>query len=163
MQSREILNSYLKASNRQLTSNQDRSVTNMNENLTNANPLLIKLIYDIVSKWKSSLDPPNEFVHCKTSIEIIKFFFKRIEKEVFDNEILFKHGLFYLTLFEFHGISENELEDILAIDDQVLKSLFIKHHPPVRRFPMALWYRIKYELKDYITHKITDDIHVIAW
>ena len=68
-----------------------------------------------------------------------------------------------MTLFEYRGISENELEDILSIDDNVLESIFVKHHPPVRRFPMALWYRIKYELKDYITHKMTDDTSVIAW
>jgi hypothetical protein len=68
-----------------------------------------------------------------------------IEKEVFDNEILFKHCFLYLTLFEYRGISENELEDILSLDDKVLTSIFIKYHPPVRRFPMGLWYRIKYE------------------
>ena len=76
---------------------------------------------------------------------------------------IIKHCLFYLTLFEYRGISENELEDILSIDDKVLESIFIHHHPPVRRFPMALWYRMKYELKDYITHKMTDDTPVIAW
>ena len=81
---------------------------------------------------------------------------------MFDNEIIFKHCLFYLTLFEYRGISENELEDILSIDDKVLESLFIKQHPPVRRYLMALWYRIKYELKDYITLKMTDDVPVIA-
>ena len=158
-----MLYSYLHESNRQLTTRQSIVVDKMIENLNGPIPLQIKLIYDIVSKWKSSFDPPDEFIKCKTSIEIIKYLFNRIEKEVFDNEILFKHCLFYLTLFEYRGISENELEDILSLDDKVLTSIFIKNHPPVRRFPMGLWYRIKYELKDYITHKMTDDIPVIAW
>jgi hypothetical protein len=162
-EAKEMLHSYLKASNRQLTTKQKKTVDKMIENLNGPIPLQIKLIYDIVSNWKSSFDPPDEFTKCKTSIEIIKYLFNRIEKEVFDNEILFKHCLFYLTLFEYRGISENELEDILSLDDKVLTSIFIKHHPPVRRFPMGLWYRIKYELKDYITHKMTDDISVIAW
>jgi hypothetical protein len=162
-EAKEMLHSYLKASNRQLTTKQKKTVDKMIENLNGPIPLQIKLIYDIVSNWKSSFDPPDEFTKCKTSIEIIKYLFNRIEKEVFDNEILFKHCLFYLTLFEYRGISENELEDILSLDDKVLTSIFIKHHPPVRRFPMGLWYRIKYELKDYITHKMTDDIPVIAW
>jgi hypothetical protein len=39
---------------------------------------------------------------------------------VFDNEILFKYCLFYLTLFEYRGITENEMEDILSIEDEVL-------------------------------------------
>ena len=162
-EAKEMLHSYLKASNRQLTTKQKKTVDKMIENLNGPIPLQIKLIYDIVSNWKSSFDPPDEFTKCKTSIEIIKYLFNRIDKEVFDNEILFKHCLLYLTLFEYRGISENELEDILSLDDKVLTSIFIKHHPPVRRFPMGLWYRIKYELKDYITHKMTDDISVIAW
>ena len=86
-----------------------------------------------------------------------------IEKNVFDNEILFKHCLFYLTLFEYRGISENELEDILSIDDEVLDSIFVHHHPPVRRFQIGLFSRLKYELKDYIINKVTDDQPVIAW
>ena len=163
-ESKEMLHTaYLRASKRQLTTEQKKAVDIMIKNINGPIPLQIKLIYDIVSTWKSSFDPPDEFIKCKTSIEIIKYLFNRIEKEVFDNEILFKHCLFYLTLFEYRGISENELEDILSLDDKVLTSIFIKHHPPVRRFPMGLWYRIKYELKDYITHKMTDDIPVIAW
>jgi hypothetical protein len=163
--SKDMLYSYLKASKRQLTVEQRDKLGKMIENLDGPIPLQIKLIHDTVSNWKSSFDPPDEFLKCKASIEIIKYLFNRIEKVVFGDEfeILFKHCLFYLTLFEYRGISENELEDILSLDDTVLTSIFTKHHPPVRRFPMGLWYRIKYELKDYITHKMTDDIPVIAW
>jgi len=162
-EAKQMLDSYLKVSKRRLTDIQHRGVDKMIKNLIDPIPLQIKLIYDIVSTWNSSLNPPGEFIKCQTSIEFIKYLFDRIEKEVFDNEILFKHCLFYLTLFKYRGISENELEDILSLDDKVLTSIFIKHHPPVRRFPIGLWYRIKYELKDYITHKMTDDIPVIAW
>ena len=86
-----------------------------------------------------------------------------IEKNVFDNEILFKHCLFYLTLFEYRGITENELEDILSIDDEVLDTIFVHNHPPLRRFQIGLFSRLKYELKEYITDKTTDDQYVIAW
>ena len=86
-----------------------------------------------------------------------------IEKNVFDNEILFKHCLFYLTLFEYRGITENELEDILSIDDEVLDTIFVHNHPPLRRFQIGLFSRLKYELKKYITDKTTDDQYVIAW
>jgi len=169
--SKDMLDLYLKGSNgqdlkkfkRKLTDKQRHLVHEMIGKLKNPIPLQIKLIYDIVSKWKSSFTPPVDFIECQTSIEIIKYLFKRIQNEIFGNEILFKHCLFYLTLFEYRGISENELEDILSIDDKVLESIFIHHHPPVRRFPMALWYRMKYEFKDFITHKMTDDTSVIAW
>ena len=158
-----ILYAYLEASNRQLNIEQKESINQMIDELIDICPLQIKLIFDIVSKWKSTFNVPDEFIKCKTSIDLIKYLFRIIETDVFDNEILFRHCLFYLTLFEYRGISENELEDILSIDDKVLASIFIHHHPPIRKFPMALWYRVKHELKDYITNKMTDDVSVVAW
>lgn len=160
---KRILYSYLKASNRKLTEKQEESINKLFNHLENICPLQIKLIFDIISKWKSSVSASEEFIECKTSIEIIQYLFRVIEKEIFDNEVLFKHCMYYLTFFEFRGISENELEDILSIDDDVLNSIFKHHHPPVRRFPLALWYRLKYELREYITNKTVDDASVVAW
>ena len=135
----------------------------MIDQLEDINPLQIKIISDILSKWPSFNYIPDEFLSCTTSIQIIKYLFKYIEKNVFDNEILFKHCLFYLTLFEYRGITENELEDILSIDDEVLDTIFVHNHPPLRRFQIGLFSRLKYELKEYITDKATDDQYVIAW
>jgi hypothetical protein len=158
-----LLNSFLKKANRQITQKQNESIIKLLNNLESISPLQIKLIFDITSKWNSSFVPPDEFIKCKTSIDIIQYLFRIIEKEIFDNETLFKRCIFYLTFFEYRGISENELEDILSIDDCVLNSIFKHHHPPVRRFPIALWYRIKYELKEYIINKVVDDTAVVCW
>ena len=158
-----ILRNYLKSANRILEEKQEASIHKMIDTFKDLNPLQIKLIFDIVSKWKSSDVVPDDLIKCRSNIDIIKYLFENIEKHVFDNEILFKHCLFYLTLFEYRGITENELEDILSIDDMVLDSIFVYHHPPVRRFQIGLFNRLKYELKDYITNKVTDDESVIAW
>ena len=160
---KRILHSYLERSNRKLTEIQKDSINKMIDESLNMCPLQIKLIFDIVSKWKSSFNVPDEFKSCKTNIDFIKYIFKIIERDVLENEVFFKRCLFYLTLFENRGISENELEDILSIDDVVLDSIFVKYHPPARRIPMALWYRLKYELSDYITNKVTDDVSVVSW
>jgi hypothetical protein len=162
-EAKNILFSFLKASNRRLAAKQEIIVNKLIESLEYICPLHVRLIFDVVSKWKSSYDEPADFMSCTTSIETIKYLFRIIEKKVINNEILFKHCLFYLTLFEYKGISENELEDMLSIDDEVLSSIYIFHHPPVRRFPMALWYRIKYELKEFLTNKLVDDVSVTAW
>ena len=162
-EAKTILFSLLKTSNRQLVIKQEKTVNKLIDSLEYICPLHVKLIFDVVSKWKSSYDIPEDFISCKTSIETIKYLFRTIENKIINNEILFKHCLFYLTLFEYKGISENELEDMLSIDDEVLSSIYIFHHPPVRRFPMALWYRIKYELKEFLTNKLVDDVSVIAW
>ena len=162
-QTKEFLLNYLKSANRKLSHEQSNLIDKMIDQLEDINPLQIKLIFDIVSKWPSFYKVSDEFLNCRSSIQIIKYHFNNIEKNVFDNEILFKHCLFYLTLFEYRGISENELEDILSIDDEVLDSIFVHHHPPVRRFQIGLFSRLKYELKDYIINKVTDDQPVIAW
>ena len=160
---KEVLLKYLKSANRKLSNEQSIAINQMIEQLKDINPLQIKLIFDIVSKWPSFYKVPDEFIQCQSIIQMIKYHFNYIEINVFDNEILFKHCLFYLTLFEYRGISENELEDILSIDDEVLDSIFVHHHPPVRRFQIGLFSRLKYELKDYIINKVTDDQPVIAW
>ena len=103
----------------------------------------------------------DAFRGCVTIKETIKYLFKRYE--TLYGKVLFSHCIFYLTLFEYNGISEGELEDILSIDDPVLTECFQYHHPPVRRFQIALWLKIKYEIKDYLTHKETDSVQVVAW
>ena len=158
-----ILIFYMTKAKKKLNDEQEMKVNKMIEGLDNICPLQIKLIFDIISKWKSSYKIPDDFLKCKTSVDLIKYLFQTIENGIIDNEILFKHCLFYLTLFEYRGISENEFEDILSIDDTLLTSVFEHQHPPVRRFPMGLWYRLKYEFKDYLTNKVTDDAFVIAW
>ena len=82
-----------------------KSVNHVIESLEFISALHVRLIYDVVSKWKSSYDAPKNFMSCKTSIETIKYYFEIIEKQVIQNEILFKHCIFYLTIFEFRGIS----------------------------------------------------------
>ncbi|CAF3283854.1 unnamed protein product, partial [Rotaria sp. Silwood2] len=62
-----------------------------------------------------------------------------------------------------NGISQNELEDVLSLDDEVLASVFQHYIPPVRRLPGILWTRIRNDLDEYITEKEADDSSVIFW
>ena len=156
-----ILETLLKKVNRRLTSEQWAVIQNLIQNIPEIYPLHLKLLFDISSKWKSSYQIPQNFNTCLTIKDTIKYLFKRLEG-IF-GEILFKRCIFYLTLFDYKGIGEAELEDILSIDDDLLTSVFQFHHPPLRKFPIALWLNIKYELKEYITNKETDGVSVIAW
>ncbi len=134
-EAQRILTRLLLKSNRQLNDQQCTSINKVFETTTEIYPLHVKLLYDISSKWTSSYKVPNEFSDCISSKETIKYLLKNLEK--FYGKILFSHCIFYLTN--------------------------IYHHPSVRRFPIALWVRIKYELKDYITNKETDGVPVISW
>lgn len=48
------------------------------------------------------------------------------------------------------GLSEGELEDILACDDDVLNDVYTYWTPPLRRLPPLLLLRLKADLNEYI-------------
>jgi len=63
----------------------------------------------------------------------------------------------YMSSFA-NGISESEIESILSLDDDVLYDIFEFHAPPIRKLPVALWSRIKYDLRGYMVEKEVDDM-----
>ncbi len=97
-------------------------------------PLYVKLMYDIISKWTSYHIPNDEFKECLNIDNSIKYLFKILEKN--HGKMLFSRSMFYMSTFK-NGISENELEDILSIDDDVLYEIFEYHIPPVC-FPLLI-------------------------
>ena len=117
---------------RKLTGSQWKLIETVLSRTNSIYPLHIKVLFDIVSKWTSYERVLDEdaFRGCVTIKETIKYLFKRYE--TLYGKVLFSHCIFYLTLFEYNGISEGELEDILSIDDPVLTECFQYHHPPVR-------------------------------
>lgn len=156
-----ILNNMLMVSNRRLTKHQFQQVEIcLKENKRQLYPLYLKLLFNIVSKWSSNYKIDNDFYRCLSIKQTIKYLFDQLEN--IHGRILFSHCIFYLTI-AFNGISESELEDILSIDDEVLTSVFEYHEPKLRRFPLALWIRIKYDLKNYLTEKQHFGVKVTTW
>ena len=123
-------------------------------------PLYIKLIFDIVIKWSSFKEPEKEFTQCLTIDLCIEYLFKCFEQE--HGRLLFSRAIIYMSSFK-NGISENEIEDILSLDDEVLYDIFEFNVPPIRKLPVALWSRIKHDLRGYMVEKEVDDTRVIYW
>ncbi|CAF1097569.1 unnamed protein product, partial [Brachionus calyciflorus] len=123
-------------------------------------PLYIKLIFDIVSKWTSFYVPDQEFKNCLNIDKCIVYIFKHLEK--IHDKMLFSRTVIYMTMFR-NGISENEIEDILSLDDDLLYDIFEFHAPPVRKLPIVLWARIKNNLKEYLVLKEIHDTRVFYW
>jgi hypothetical protein len=158
-----MLESLLKVNNRCVSTKQWDKINNLLEKSSTIEtyPLYAKLLFDICSKWDSSHEIPEDFMSCTSSVQTIKYIFKNLEIKY--GQILVSRCVFYLTIFENKGITENELEDILSIDDDVLNEIFKENHPPVRRFPIGLWLMIKNEIKDYIIKKVIDGVSLISW
>lgn len=123
-------------------------------------PLFMKLVFDIISVWRS-YDPIDQDINNLNSVDdLIRYLFHRLE--ILHNKLLFSRALCYMTACR-SGISQNELEDVLSLDDDVLRSVFQHYIPPVRRLPGILWTRIRNDLDEYITEKEVDDAPVINW
>ena len=118
--SKNILNDWLNHSQRSITSYQWKVLDKIFEKIT-LYPLYIKLIFDIIVKWTSYYEPDNEFLKCNTIDKCIKYLFKSHEKT--HGKLLFSRSIIYMTSFK-NGISENEIEDILSLDDDVLFNIF---------------------------------------
>jgi hypothetical protein len=155
-----ILNDWLKKDSRSLSDIQWKCLDKMFSQSDALYPLYVKIMYDIVSKWPSFYEPDNDFFKCLKIDDCIKYLFKSLE--IFHGKLLFSRTITYITMFQ-NGISENELEDILSLDDDVLYDIFEFHAPPIRKLPVALWSRIKHDLKSYIVEKEIDNTRVLNW
>ncbi|RNA30370.1 NACHT and WD repeat domain-containing 2-like, partial [Brachionus plicatilis] len=156
---KEIVLDWLGKIGRQITNKQLYVLGELFEYAT-LYPLYVKLIFDIVSKWTSFYEPDDEFKQCLNIDSSIQYIFLYLEK--IHGKLLFSRAIIYMSLFK-NGISENEIEDILSLDDDVLYDIFEFHAPPIRKLPIALWARIKNDLKGYMVEKEIDDTRVIYW
>lgn len=155
----EIIQDWLIKANRSISTYQWSVIERMFKKAT-LFPLYLKLVFDIISRWTSFHEPDADFVKCTNIDKCIKYLFNFFEKE--HGYLLFSRSVIYMSSFV-NGISENEIEDILSLDDDVLYDIFEFHAPPVRKLPVALWSRIKHDLKGYMVEKEVEDTRVIYW
>ena len=62
-----------------------------------------------------------------------------------------------------HGLTTNELEDILSCDEALLHDVFQYWTPPIRRLPPLLWVRIRADLASYLVERGADGAQVTYW
>ncbi|XP_077984862.1 NACHT domain- and WD repeat-containing protein 1-like [Glandiceps talaboti] len=68
----------------------------------------------------------------------------------------------YFTVARY-GLSENELEDILSLDDDVLNDIYMDCIPTIGRIPSLLWIRVCDELSPYLVERTIDGVLVKSW
>ena len=156
----EILEDWLKNRQRSVSDAQWDVVKKMLKNNSLIFPLYVKLVFDVIVKWASFDTPAIKFSSALTIDSLIQYIFVCFEKD--HGKLLFSRSIIYMSSFA-NGISENEIEDILSLDDEVLYDIFEFHSPPVRKLPTALWSRIKYDLKGYMVEKEVHETKVIYW
>ena len=55
------------------------------------------------------------------------------------------------------------MEDLLSLDDYVLRDVFQHHLPPVIRIPPFCWTRLRHDIGSYLVEREADNTRVIYW
>ncbi|CAF0992020.1 unnamed protein product [Adineta ricciae] len=155
-----VYNDWLAMKHRSLSDEQRLFIKNFMNKRNEILPLFMKLVFDIISVWRSYDTIDEHLNYLRDVDDCIRYLFQHLQ--VIHHPLLFSRALCYMTACR-SGISQNELEDVLSLDDDVLKSVFQHYIPPVRRLPGILWTRIRNDLDEYITEKEVDDAPVIYW
>ena len=163
---KHLLHKWLAQLKRKITAPQssalDQFLSQRQKEACGTSPLHLRLILQRIAAWKSSYEP-RDILHqkCSTISDTIKS--KLYELEGVYGRVLLSHAIFYLTVLR-NGVSETEIEDILSIDDEVLSDVFEhENEPPVRRFPIALWLRLRAHLGALLVEKEANAAKVLSW
>jgi hypothetical protein len=159
----DIIRSSLQAYNRQLTSEQYTYLLTTVEH--NPKPLYLKLLIDVARRWTCF---QNEALQIRLSLpetieDAIEQLFSRVENR--HGKEFVQYSLAYLV-YGLNGISENELEDCLSINDIVLNEIYTHHDPPIPNaihVPSLLCQSFLYSIKEYISRKRINDKHILSF
>jgi NACHT domain- and WD repeat-containing protein len=153
----EVIKLWMKKACRDLSNYQWRLVANSIDKCSL--PIFVKLVFAEICRWMSYTRPQDTHL-ASTVMDSIMMLFERIEKQ--HGRILVFHALAYITAAK-SGLSENELEDLISLDDRVLDDVYQYHLPPVRRIPPLLWTRIRNDLPNYLSEREADGVSVMNW
>ncbi|XP_070560212.1 NACHT domain- and WD repeat-containing protein 1-like [Ptychodera flava] len=153
----EILDQWLSDENRRLSASQMDTVVSACRQCPL--PLFLKISFDEACRWHSYSKPEETQLKVTVRDAIVELF-ERVERN--HGQILVSRALGYLTTGK-NGLTENELEDILSLDDDVLNDVYQYWTPPIRRLPPLLWVRIRAELSPYLVDRGADGVRVINW
>ncbi|XP_071144810.1 NACHT and WD repeat domain-containing protein 2-like [Mytilus edulis] len=152
-----ILNHWLKRKQRRLTQEQGDLLYKSYDQCPV--PLYLNLCFLKASQWTSYMDVSSIQLY-QTVREAINGLFAKLEK-LHGYDFVSK-TLGYLTAAKL-GLTETELEDILACDDDVLNDVYEYWTPPIRRLPPLLLVRLRHDLQQYLVERGADGATVIYW
>jgi DNA replication protein DnaC len=157
---REILDAWLEGIGRTLNDHQRDVVMASFDKCPQ--PLFLKLIFTEASQWSSYTDVSGVSLGASVK-EAIGFLFDRLERK--HGRILVAHALGYMTAAR-NGLTENELEDILSLDDDVIDDVYQYWDPPVEgvvRLPNLLWARVRHDVNEFLVERQADKKTIVTW
>lgn len=157
---KQILEAWLDGLGRTLTDEQFELV--LSSFTQCPQPLFLKLIFTEASRWNSYTNVGGLDLGSDVP-QAIRLLFQRLERK--HGKTLTSRALGYITAGR-NGLTENELEDALSLDNDVIDDVYQYWDPPVEgvvRLPNLLWARIRHDIEEFLTERQADGKTVIAW
>ncbi|KAM8873751.1 LOW QUALITY PROTEIN: NACHT domain- and WD repeat-containing protein 1 [Spinachia spinachia] len=157
---KQMMESYLLASQRTLTPEQSDSVLQSFEQT--GSPLHLTLILSAAKRWTSFTLLTATHLGPNTQEMMSRLLLTLEEKH---GKELVGGALGYITLSR-GGLLEAELRDIMSLDDDIICEVYRYSLPPspsLIRLPPLLWARLKRDLKDQLEERWTSGVITIAF
>lgn len=103
---------------------------------------------------------PNTLKVGESLKQSVSLRFARLERD--HGEMLTRRTLGYISASR-HGLTTNELEEILSLDDLVMDDIMATYKLPRRLLPTLLLTRLQEDLEDLIIDCRTDNVKTIRW
>ncbi|XP_044216744.1 LOW QUALITY PROTEIN: NACHT domain- and WD repeat-containing protein 1 [Thunnus albacares] len=157
---KQIMESYLRASQRTLTPEQSTAVLQSFE--PTGCPLHLNLILSAAKRWTSFTLLTELRLGANTQDMMSQLFLMLEEKH---GRELVGRALGYITLAR-KGLLEAELRDVMSLDDDVISEVYRYSLPPTPsliRLPPLLWARLRRDLEDLLEERWVGGVATITF
>ncbi|KAM3876292.1 NACHT domain- and WD repeat-containing protein 1 [Diretmus argenteus] len=157
---KEIMDSYMRASQRTLTTEQSDAVLRSFEQT--GSPLHLKMILSAAKHW-TSLTPLSELCLGANPQEVMSLLLLSLEEK--HGKKLVAAALGYIALAR-AGLLEAELRDVMSLDDDVISEVYrysLPPNPSVIQLPPLLWARLRRDLGENLEEQWVDGVVMIGF
>jgi WD40 repeat protein len=157
----EVMAGWLRDTHRKLQPKQREKV--LNGFALSGLPLYLKLAFEEARRWRS-FDAADMCVVGNNVSGMIDVLFNRLSEESSHGPIIVNRSLGFLAAARY-GLTEDEMLDVLADDDEVWKDFELRaHHKPTeRRLPVIVWSRLFLDLEPYLNERAVPGGNVMAF
>lgn len=124
-------------------------------------PLYLKLAFEEARRWRS-FDARDKTPLPPTIPQLVHQLFDRLSRPASHGPTLVASSLGSLMASR-HGLTEDELIQVLSRDPALLAEVIKYHRPPEERLPVVIWSRLFFDLQPYLTQRRADETSVFAF
>ncbi|MGQ0734254.1 MAG: AAA family ATPase [Acidobacteriota bacterium] len=124
-------------------------------------PLYLKLAFEEARRWRS-FDDLSRTPLAANVLQLVQQLFDRLARRTHHGEALVAASLGSLTAAR-HGLTEDEMIQLLSRDPAVLAEIRKYHRPPEEQLPVVIWSRLYFDLRPYLTERRADETSLFAF